>query len=73
MRLVELADGCLAVPPRFNELEVTGVTSDSRKVEPGFVFIAVDGEAADGHGFAAHAERAGAVAIVGERWGGAST
>ncbi len=50
-------------------LPVTGLTADSRKVEPGFVFLAVPGNAADGRLFAAKAAAAGAVAMVaqGER------
>lgn len=45
---------------------VSGLTADSRKVEPGFVFVAVPGTAADGRRFAAGAAAAGAVAVVGE-------
>nr|WP_210485508.1 UDP-N-acetylmuramoyl-L-alanyl-D-glutamate--2,6-diaminopimelate ligase [Microvirga antarctica] len=45
---------------------VAGLTSDSRKVAPGFVFFAVPGTKADGMAFAAAAAEAGAVAIVGE-------
>ncbi|TNC11656.1 UDP-N-acetylmuramoyl-L-alanyl-D-glutamate--2,6-diaminopimelate ligase [Methylobacterium terricola] len=50
-------------------LSVTGLTADSRKVAPGFVFLAVPGTAADGRLFAAKAAAAGAVAMVaqGER------
>lgn len=47
-------------------LPVTGLTADSRKVEPGFVFLAVPGTAADGRLFAAKAAAAGAVAMVAE-------
>ena len=43
------------------------VTEDSRRVRPGAVFVAVKGKHVDGHDFVAHAIRAGAVAIVGER------
>lgn len=47
-------------------LALTGLTADSRKVEPGFVFLAVPGNAADGRLFAAKAAAAGAVAMVAE-------
>lgn len=47
-------------------LPVAGLTADSRKVEPGFVFVAVPGTVADGRQFAAKAAAAGAVAVVGE-------
>ena len=39
--------------------EVTGVTSDSRKVAPGMVFVAVAGSKADGAAYAADAARRG--------------
>ena len=45
---------------------VAGLTADSRKVAPGFVFVAVPGTRADGKLFAAKAVAAGAIAVVGE-------
>ena len=54
------------IDARFAAVDVTGVTSDSRKVEPGFVFVAVSGTKADGATFAAKAAGAGAAAIVAE-------
>ncbi|PKP23519.1 MAG: UDP-N-acetylmuramoyl-L-alanyl-D-glutamate--2,6-diaminopimelate ligase, partial [Bacteroidetes bacterium HGW-Bacteroidetes-22] len=42
----------------------TGIAFDSRKVEPGFVFIASKGTQADGHQFIQMAIEKGAVAIV---------
>ncbi|MGY2048778.1 UDP-N-acetylmuramoyl-L-alanyl-D-glutamate--2,6-diaminopimelate ligase [Methylobacterium sp. JK268] len=47
-------------------LPVAGITADSRRVAPGFVFVAVPGTKADGRGFAAQAAAAGAVAMVAE-------
>jgi UDP-N-acetylmuramoyl-L-alanyl-D-glutamate--2,6-diaminopimelate ligase len=47
-------------------IEAVGVTSDSRKVKRGDVFVAVPGTKADGLSFAAQAAAAGAVAIVSE-------
>lgn len=46
---------------------VGGLTSDSRRVRPGDIFIACRGAASDGHDFAADAARAGAAAVVSER------
>jgi UDP-N-acetylmuramoyl-tripeptide--D-alanyl-D-alanine ligase len=47
---------------------VTGpVVIDSRRVAPGSLFAAVEGERADGHDFAATARTAGAVAMLGTR------
>ncbi len=45
--------------------EVTGLTADSRKVKPGFVFAALKGVAADGRDFIAKAVENGAVAVLG--------
>lgn len=45
----------------------TGVTHDSRRVEAGFVFVALRGLKADGAEFAPQAVASGAVAIVAER------
>ena len=46
-------------------IEVSGLTADSRKVEPGFVFAALKGVAADGRQFIPQALEKGAVAIIG--------
>ena len=42
----------------------TGVAFDSREVEPGHLFVALRGEAADGHGFVSGALAAGAAGVV---------
>ena len=47
---------------------IADVAYDSREVVPGAIFFCVPGERTDGHGFAANAVAAGAVALVGERW-----
>ena len=49
------------------ELEVRGVTADSRAIEPGDVFVAISGAKADGLRFVPQAIAAGAAAIVAER------
>ena len=43
---------------------VTGVFTDSRKVAPGGLFVAIAGEHDDGHQFVPAAARAGAVAAL---------
>lgn len=43
---------------------ISGVAYDSRKVKPGFLFLAMRGEASDGNRFVADAVRSGAVAVV---------
>ena len=45
---------------------ITGVTADSRKVAPGFLFAALPGAKADGRSFAPAAAAAGAAAILTE-------
>lgn len=49
-------------------LVVKGICFDSRKVEPGFLFIAVKGTQSDGHDFIERATKLGASAIVAERF-----
>ncbi|HEY8380709.1 MAG TPA: UDP-N-acetylmuramoyl-L-alanyl-D-glutamate--2,6-diaminopimelate ligase [Microvirga sp.] len=46
---------------------VAGIASDSRRVGPGTVFVAVPGTKADGMSFAPQAVAAGAAAVIGER------
>ena len=49
------------------DIEVRGITFDSRKVAPGFVFVAVSGTLSDGHAFISKAIESGATAIICER------
>lgn len=51
------------------EFEVTGVTEDSRRVRPGYVFAAMAGTHSDGHDYVEQAVKAGAVAVLGDRQG----
>ena len=44
--------------------EVAGITQDSRKAAPGFLFFALHGVKADGAKFAADAAAKGALAVV---------
>lgn len=48
------------------EIMVSEITSDSRKVTPGSLFVAVNGVNTDGHTFIDKAVAAGAVAVVAE-------
>jgi UDP-N-acetylmuramoyl-L-alanyl-D-glutamate--2,6-diaminopimelate ligase len=47
--------------------DITLITTDSRQVVPGALFVAYPGVAVDGHRFIAEAVERGAAAIVGER------
>jgi len=49
-----------------SDVNVTGVTSDSREVEEGDLFLAVRGCSDDGHAYIEQALDRGAVAVVGE-------
>ncbi|MFP4175713.1 MAG: UDP-N-acetylmuramoyl-L-alanyl-D-glutamate--2,6-diaminopimelate ligase [Candidatus Brocadiia bacterium] len=51
----------------YSDMPVRTVTDDSRDVQPGAVFVAVDGEEVDGHGFVREAMDRGAAAIICER------
>ena len=55
------------LPPGAVDPEITGVVFDSRRVQPGNLFVACAGGAVDGHDFIPQAVAAGAAAVVGER------
>ncbi len=65
MKLIELIDasGRSAAEPEA-DLEIAGLTADSRTVLPGFLFAALPGAKLDGRAFAADAAARGAVAIL---------
>jgi UDP-N-acetylmuramoyl-L-alanyl-D-glutamate--2,6-diaminopimelate ligase len=48
-------------------LRITGFTANSKKTEPGYLYICVRGEKQDGHRFATEAVRNGALAVVAEK------
>ena len=65
MDIRKITDGCGAIQTSGSlETEITDVTSDSRKVRPGSMFVAVKGFASDGHAFIGNAVQNGAAAIV---------
>src|SRR3989338_2233146 len=51
----------------FQERDITGIAYDSRKVRPGYLFVAVAGSKDDGHTFLREAVERGAVALVTEK------
>lgn len=63
MRLCELLEGVVAVPPGLDP-EVGGLAVDSRRVRPGDVFFAAPGMSADGRTFIREAVARGAAAVV---------
>lgn len=46
---------------------LTGISYDSRDVETGDVFVAIEGKSFDGHDYSKNAAKAGAVAVIGEK------
>ena len=48
------------------DVSVAGITADSRRVQPGWLFVAVPGTKADGMGYVVDAAARGAAAIIGE-------
>lgn len=49
------------------DVPITGITHDSRSVQPGHLFVCLRGQHFDGHQFALDALRRGAAAIVGQQ------
>jgi UDP-N-acetylmuramoyl-L-alanyl-D-glutamate--2,6-diaminopimelate ligase len=49
------------------DIDIAGLSADSRKIKPGFLFVAVAGAKADGAHFARAAASAGAVAVAAEQ------
>lgn len=66
MKLGDLLPGA-AIDARQAAIEIAGVSADSRRVGPGFLFVAIAGTKTDGSRFARQAAEAGAVAIIAER------
>ena len=64
--LISPIQGRLKVLERIGDQRVviTSLTDDSRKVEPGALFVAVKGERVDGHEFLNPVVAAGAAAVV---------
>lgn len=53
-------------PGLDSEMEVTGITDDSRNIQPGMIFIAITGYQYDGHTYIMDAAKNGASLIIGE-------
>lgn len=65
MKLSRLIEKCKVIAIRGNEeAEVTAVTSDSRTVQQGALFIAVEGICTDGHAYIGKAIEQGATVVV---------
>jgi len=64
MKISELAGPEIALSDAVAATDVTGIASDSRKVRPGDLFVALSGTKADGSAFVADAVSRGAAAVV---------
>ena len=68
MKLKELLSGADVLDVHANEeMEISGVSYDSRKTVPGDIFVAISGYAMDGHAYIGKAVEAGAVCVICER------
>ncbi len=67
MKLREILPADAEIAAGSAEIDVSGITADSRSVKPGDVFVAIAGNKDDGLRFVAPALAAGAVAVVAER------
>lgn len=66
MRLKVLLEGAGVVNPVFRDVEIQGISYDTRTIKPGEVFVALRGYKADGHDFVEEAYAKGAAAVVSE-------
>ncbi|MDR7236189.1 UDP-N-acetylmuramoyl-L-alanyl-D-glutamate--2,6-diaminopimelate ligase [Neobacillus drentensis] len=57
----------LLIPFKGEDLEITSIENDNRKVQNGSLFICIKGYTVDGHDFAEAAVKNGAAAILAER------
>ena len=62
-----LNSNLLKAPAKALDLSVLGITTDTRKIEPQELFIALVGENFDGHDFVEQAVARGAIAVIVER------
>ena len=70
MRLIQLIQKSTELSSEGQEIpdiEIVGIESDSRKIKPGFIFVALEGGLSDGHNFINAAIANGAAAIVGRK------
>ncbi len=68
MKLREIVKGFELIEVKGSlDIEITGINNDSRKIELGNIFVAIEGFNTDGHKFVTNAIDKGAVAIVVEK------
>lgn len=67
MTLSQLFGALAEIPPHIADTQVRGVTSDTREVQSGFVFVCIKGQSFDGHAHAQAMLDKGAAAVVTQR------
>lgn len=71
LSVTQLVDVIAAIPINLPDeaacLHCTGITTDTRSLQPGHLFLALRGENFDGHDFARVAIEKGAIAVITER------
>ena len=67
MQLNELLSGVVVLMRPQEEIEITSIAFDSRKVEKGSLFCCIPGTKTDGHDYAKMAMERGAAALVVQR------
>ena len=68
MKLSEICQKSNVIcPSHLENIEVLGITSNSKKVKDGYVFVCLDGTKNDGHRYIDHALMNGAVAVIIEK------
>ena len=69
MKLSNLLFGTdVVLPDELSSLSINGVSSDSRRTNPGDVFVAINGSRTSGSLYAKEAEKSGAAVYVGEKY-----
>jgi UDP-N-acetylmuramoyl-tripeptide--D-alanyl-D-alanine ligase len=71
LSITQLVDILAATPINLSEegasAVCTGITTDTRRLQPGHLFLALRGEKFDGHDFAGVAVEKGAIAVIADR------
>ena len=64
MRLYQLLEGAGCVGPLPRDVEVKGISYDTRTIKPGELYVALRGYKTDGHSYMDEARARGAAAVV---------
>ena len=65
--LISSTDQLRGISQDFPDIEITGIQFDSRKIQPGNLFVAQEGGSFDGHAYINAAVENGAVAVIGRK------